>query len=186
MRSLSLSDLSLARRKAAQRLGTSNKRCWPDNSEIQAALEEEYRLFEPDTQQRVTRQLREHALAAMATFATFRPRLVGPAVTGTATLEQGISLHLFADDVREILFRLVDNGIPWREGQCQKRYSNGSRQDHPSFTFVAGEVPIELIVLPPRTRHNPPLCAIFERPERGLGRADLEDLLAQEPAPLDL
>jgi hypothetical protein len=182
MREQGLVEIDRARRKAAERLGISNRRCWPDNAEIQTALESEYRLFEPEAQQRVTTQLREQALAAMKTFADFDPRLVGQSVSGTASIEQGVRVHLFADDIRQIVFRLIDNGIPWQEGDTQQRYADGTRQAHPSFAFVAGEVPIELVVLPARARHNPPLSAISERPERGLDTRALEALLAEGSA----
>ncbi|NBC49850.1 MAG: hypothetical protein GVY22_18120 [Gammaproteobacteria bacterium] len=180
MREQGLVEPDRARRKAAQRLGIDNKRCWPDNAEIQEALESEYRLFEPEAQQHVTTRLREQALAAMKTFADFDPRLVGQSLSGTASLEQGVRVHLFADDPREIVFRLIDKGIPWQEGDAQQRYADGTRQAHPSFAFMAGEVPIELVVLPARDRQNPPLGAISERPERGLDTRAVEQLLANE------
>jgi hypothetical protein len=183
MRALALTDFSQARRKAVQRLGIANKRCWPDNAEIQAALQEEYRLFQPEAQQRIMATLQQQALAAMNAFGEFNPRLVGSAMSGTASLEQGISLHLFTDDIREIVFRLIDRNIPWQEGQCQKRYADGSRQDHPTFTFVAGEVPVELIVMPTRTRQNPPVSPITDRPERGHGLIEVEKQLTGEQKP---
>ncbi len=186
MRELGLIEFEHGRRKAVERLGIGNKRCWPDNAEIQAALEAEYRLFQPRAQHRVTTLLCEQALAAMQTFAEFEPRLVGPAVAGTASLEQGVRLHLFADDTRPILFRLIDKGIPWQAGDSQHRYADGSRQTHPTFAFVAGEVPIELVVLPAHARRSPPLSAISERPERGLDPQAVARLLSEHEAePLD-
>lgn len=170
-------ELDHARRKAVARLGVTNKRCWPDNAEIQAALEDEYRLFQPETQQQVTTALREQALAAMHTFAEFEPRLVGQSVSGTASIEQGVRLHLFADDTRPIVFRLIDKGIPWQARDSQHRYADGTRQMHPTFAFVAGEIPVELVVLPDRARRNPPLSTISERPERGLDADAVERLL---------
>jgi hypothetical protein len=175
-------ELDRARRKAATRLGVTNKRCWPDNAEIEDALLSEYRLFEPDDQRRVTATLRERALAAMRLFSEFDPRLVGQSVSGTASLDQGVRVHLFADDAREIVFRLIDRRIPWREMDCQQRYSDGSRQSHPMFTFVADGVPVELAVLPRQARHNPPLSAISERPERGLDARAVERLLSEDCA----
>lgn len=177
LREQGLRELDHARRKAVERLGVTNKRCWPDNAEIQAALENEYRLFQPETQQQVTSTLREQALAAMQTFAEFGPRLVGQSVSGTASLDQGVRLHLFADDTRPIVFRLIDKGIPWQARDRQHRYADGSRQLHPTFAFVAGEIPVELVVLPERARRNPPLSPISERPERGLDAAAVERLL---------
>ena len=46
------------------------------------------------------------------------------------------------------------------------------------FRFVAGETPIELIVLPRQALRNPPLDPVTERPERGADIAELERLIA--------
>jgi hypothetical protein len=177
MREQGLAELDRARRKAVERLGITNRRCWPDNAEIQAALENELRLFQPAAQHKVTTALREQALVAMQAFAEFEPRLVGPLASGTASLEQGLTLHLFADDTRLIVFKLIDKGIPWQESDRQHRYADGTRQLHPTFAFVAGEIPVELVVLPDRARRNPPLSAISERPERGLDADAVKRLL---------
>jgi hypothetical protein len=172
-------ELDRARRKAAARLGVTNKRCWPDNAEVQDALLSEYRLFKSEDQRRVTATLHERALAAMRVFSEFDPRLVGQSVSGIASIDQGVRVHLFADDAREIVFRLIDKGIPWRELDCQQRYADGTRQSHPMFAFVADGVPVELVVLPQQARHNPPLSAISERPERGLDARAVEQLLCE-------
>ncbi|MBK1619681.1 hypothetical protein CKO42_14770 [Lamprobacter modestohalophilus] len=185
MREQGLLALDHARRKAVERLGITNKRCWPDNAEIQAALEHEYQLFQPEAQQQVTSTLHEQALAAMQTFAEFDPRLVGQSLSGTASLDQGVRLHLFADDPRQIVFRLIDRGIPWQAHDRQHRYADGSRQMHPTFAFVAGEIPVELVVLPERARRNPPLSPISERPERGLNADAVERLLQKAADPND-
>lgn len=177
MAELGISEFDRARRKAAQRLGVADRRCWPDNEEIQEALLQHLRLFHAESQQQVTEHLRSQALAAMTAFSDFDPRLIGQAVAGTATREQGVQLQLFADDPGEILFRLVDRGIPWQERDGQFRYAGGASQMHPVLAFVAGDVPIELIVLPPLAKRNPPLSPVSERPERGLTAAELRRLM---------
>jgi len=174
-----ITDLERARRKAAQRIGISDKRCWPDNSEIEEALQQQYRLFHAESQQQAIAELRSKALAAMRTLSVFDPRLVGQTVTGTATRELGVQLHLFADDPSEIIMSLLDRGIPWEERDGQFRYAGGAAESHPILAFVAGDVPIELIVLPPRAKRNPPLSPLSERPERGLTARELEQLIAE-------
>ena len=168
-----------ARRKAAQRIGVKDRRCWPDNSEIEQALQQQNRLFHAERQQQTLAELRARALAAMRAFSLFDPRLVGQTVTGTATRAQGVQLHLFADDPAEIVLLLLERGIPWQERDVQFRYAGGPPQAHPVLTFVAGEVPIELIVLPRRAQRNPPLNPVSERPERGLGEREVERLIEE-------
>ena len=171
-------EFDRARRKAAARLGITDKRCWPDNAEINDALLEQQQLFEPDEHARSLADLRRHALSAMREFADFRPRLIGPALRGTATHEHGIELRLFADSPEEVLMALMDRRIPWQEGEAVQRYASGSVETCPVFAFVAGDIPVHLQVLPWQARRQPPLDPVSERPERGIDADELAALLA--------
>jgi hypothetical protein len=166
-----------ARRKAAERAGVGNRRCWPSNEEIQDALLQQRRLFQGERQAHELRSLREQALAAMRSFSDFMPRLVGPVLAGSADSVQGVRLHLFADSSEDVVFALLDHGIPWQERETVLRYGGGERRIHPVFGFLAGEVPFELVVLPVCAQRSPPLDPVSERPERGAGVAEIERLL---------
>lgn len=176
------SALDRARRKAAARLGVTDKRCWPDNAEINDALLEQQQLFEPDERARSLTDLRRHALSAMREFADFRPRLVGAALRGTATREHGVELRLFADSPEEVLMALMDRRIPWQEREVVQRYASGSVETCPVFAFVAGDIPVHLQVLPWQARRQPPLDTVSERPERGIDADELAALLADGTA----
>lgn len=169
-------EFDRARRKAAERTGIGDRRCWPNNEEIQEALLAHRRLFQGERATEVD-ALRRQALIAMRRFAPFHPRLVGPVLRGTADTSQGVRLHLFADAPEELVHFLVDQGIPWQEGELTLRYAGGARRAHPLFGFYAGEVPFELVVLPREARRNPPLDPVSERPERGADAAEVERLL---------
>lgn len=169
-----------ARRKAAERTGIVNRREWPTNEEIQDALLEQHRLFQSERIAADLRRLREQAVAAMGAFARFLPRLVGPVLYGTGDLRQGVRMHLFADSPEELMFTLIDQGIPWQEREEALRYSGGVRRAHPVFAFVAGEIPFTLVVLPLQGLRNPPLDPVTERPERGADREALRRMLVEE------
>lgn len=171
-------DFERARRKAAERIGHSDRRCWPSNEEIQDALLAHRRLFYGDRQVRELEHLRRQALAAMRKFAPFRPRLVGPALTGTGDAAQGVRLFLFASRPEDVVFALIDQGIPWEEREISLRYAGGVRRVHPVFGFVAGETPFALVVLPPEAQRNPPLDPVSERPDKGADVGEVERLLA--------
>ncbi|MGB5736957.1 MAG: hypothetical protein WBM40_21195 [Thiohalocapsa sp.] len=174
-------EFDRARRKAAERLGISDKRCWPDNEEIQSALLQQQRLFHDDERQRTLDDLRRHALSAMREFSAFEPRLVGQALDGTANREQGVELLLFAENPEDVALDLLNRGIPWQQRDEQFRYAGGEHLSHPVFRFMAGGIPLHLIVLPQHARRNPPLSPVSERPERGIGAAELGRLVAAEP-----
>jgi len=165
-----------ARRKAAERVGIADRRSWPGNEEIQAALLLQQRLFQGEGQEDTLRGLREQALAAMEVFADFAPRLVGPVLSGSANPTQGVRLHLFSDNP-ELVLVLLERGIPRQESEEVFRYGGGLRHTHPVFAFRAGETPFEPVVLPLRARRNPPLDAISGRPERVARAAEVARLL---------
>jgi hypothetical protein len=179
-----LAELDRARRKAADRVGVVDRRCWPKNQEIQEALLQQLRLFQRDTQPAALRHLREQALAAMRNFNGFTPRLVGPVLHGTADSSQGIRLHVFADSPEELVMTLLEQGIPWRQHDENLRFGGGVQRPRPVFTFVAGETPFELVVLPLGAMHNPPFDPVSERPEKGAGLTEVESLVSGDTAEL--
>jgi len=166
-----------ARRKVAERAGIDNKRLWPNNEEVQEALLAYRRLFWRPDQGATLLQRRGQALAAMRHFARFGPRLVGALIDAYPDPDQPVRLHLFAETVDEVVLALLNQGIPWRERQEQRRFADGTRRVMPVLTFIAGDTPVELLVLPTLARSNPPLALRDERPERGLDEAALGHLL---------
>lgn len=177
-----LSDFDRARRKAAERTGILDRRSWPANDEIQAAILTQRRLFLGEAGERELRRLRGEALRAMEAFRAFSPRVLGTALTGAGRAERGVQIFLFADCPEDVVFSLMEQRIPWQERERSFRYSNGERRVHPVLCFVAGDTPYELIVLPRQAIRNPPLDPVTERPERGADIVELERLLASEDA----
>jgi len=178
MVSQDIRDFDKARRKAAERTGISDKRLWPSNGEIEEARLQQRRLFEGEKSDQELEILREQALTAMRSLAEFTPRLVGPVLRGNADSTRGIRLHLFTDNPEEVVLALIDRGIPWKQGEALLRYGGGKRNSHPLLTFLAGQVPFELVVLPLGAMRNPPLDPASERPERGADISEVVRLLS--------
>jgi len=170
-------ELARARRKAAARAGIDDRRLWPGNEEIQEALLLQQRLFQGERREHEIKRLRRRALTAMDAFADFAPRLVGPVLSGSADPTQSVRLHLFTDNLKDVAFALLDQGIPWQEREEVFRYGGGKRRTHPVFAFLAGDTAFELVVLPTRIQRNPPLDTVNERPERGAGATEVARLL---------
>lgn len=171
-----VSDVAAARRKAAGRVGVHNHRLWPSNAEVQEALYRQQQLFSPG-QPANLRELREQALRAMRFFARFRPRLVGSVLDGTADRGSPVCLNLFADAPEEVVHMLLQQGIPWDERERVLRYGGGVRKAHPLFGFLAGNTPIELVVLPTQGLTVPPLNPVSEKSERGATYEQVQALL---------
>ncbi len=166
-----------ARRKVAERAGIADKRRWPSNEEVQEALLAYRRLFwRPEQTAAVDRQ-RQQALAAMRHFHRFRPRLIGSLATDYPDPSLPVRLLLAAEAVDEVVLELLNQGIRWRERQETRRFADGSRGFLPVLSFLAGDTPIELLVLPRTARSNPPLDPMDDRPERGLDEVGVTALL---------
>jgi len=178
----SVVDVETARRKAAARAGVRDKRLWPTPVEVQEAVSMQQRLFRPQQHDRL-RELREEALQAMESFRSFHPRLIGPVLDGSADEGTRISLHLFAEDPMEVVHSLLERHIPWNDRERTLVYGGGRRARRPAFSFMAGDKELELIVLPPDSRREPPLNPVTERPDRGAGIAELKKLLDATPDP---
>lgn len=172
-----IAEFDRARVKAAQRVGIGDRRCWPSNEEIQEALLAHQRLFQGERREEELRHLRAQAVEAMMTLSRFAPRLVGPVLTGTGGKVIGVRLHLFADNAEDVVFALMDQGIPWQEREVTLRYAGGVRRAHPILAFFAGETPFELVILPRVAARNPPLDSVSERPERGADIIEVQRLL---------
>jgi hypothetical protein len=173
-------EFERAKRKAAERTGIVDRRCWPRNDEIQEALTVQRHLFERDAQDTELRELRQHAFEAMRMFAAFEPRLVGQLLSDTVVKWRGVRLHLHAENPEDVVLELLNRQIPWTQRESVLRYPDGDQRSHPTLSFVAGDTSIELIVLPVHARRRPPLSALTERPERGLDLQGVRELLESD------
>ncbi|EGV17999.1 glutathione S-transferase family protein [Thiocapsa marina] len=173
-----LDDFDRARRKAAERIGVQDRRHWPTNEAVQDAVLAQRRLFMGGADEDELRDLRVAALQAMEQLDAFAPRLIGGALSGALGSGSGIELLLFADRAEDVIFTLLDLRIPWRGAERTLRYPDGLRCAHPAFRFVAGDIHVELIVLPRRALRNPPLDPVTERVQRGADREEVARLVA--------
>ncbi|MES9868453.1 MAG: hypothetical protein ABW089_04815 [Sedimenticola sp.] len=171
-------DYHSARQKAARRLGYSNNRLLPDNNEIEMALQRHQSIFSLSGQTDTLGRLRRLAAEAMESLQAFSPRLVGPVLSGTASSNSPIQLHLFPETPEDVMFHLMEKNIPWVEREVQLKFSNGSRERRPVLRFLAGDTDIELYILKPAEQRNPPLGKIDERPEKGAPLSRLLELIA--------
>lgn len=171
-------EFERARRKAAERLDVADKRRWPANDEIELALLEYRRLFQGEAHRSQLIHLREQALEAMRMLREFNPRLVGPALSGTADINHGVDLYLFAPNPEDVILVLMERNIPWQQREEMLRYGGGARREHPVLHFVAGDTPFRLWILPEQALRNPPMDPVTDQPERGAGLSELKKLLA--------
>jgi hypothetical protein len=146
-------EYDLARRKAARRLGVAASRSAPRDEEIDAALREYQRIYNPESQADTLLRLRRLAAEAMKFLAPFAPLLCGSVWDGTAGRHSAITLHLFTDESEAVQFRLADAGIPFEESE-HILFDKGRPQRLPAFAFYADGVRIELLLFDERKKYR--------------------------------
>ncbi|HLF12352.1 MAG TPA: hypothetical protein VJA26_14180 [Gammaproteobacteria bacterium] len=172
-----IEDFRAAKRKAAERFGVHSAGALPSNAQIQASLEERLRIFEPDAHDHRLAQLRRLAVEVMEYLAPFQPRLAGSVLTGSATINSPIELHVFTDSPELVAAMLEKRGIGARDTQRRYRFGGQRTADVPGFSFArAGEV-IQIMTFPENGAREAPLSPIDQRPMRRAGRAEVLALL---------
>lgn len=173
-------DFHQAKLKAAQRLGIHDDASLPRNREIEEALREYQRLFQSDSQSGELRRRREAALRALAFFAPFDARLVGPVLDGTADSNSPVHLQLYTDDAEAVPRFLDDHRIPAETRSRRIRLDRERALDCPVWLFSAEELSFDLTVLPHAALRQAPLSSIDEKPMRRASASQLQALLVEE------
>jgi len=174
-----LRDYHQAKLKAAQRLGILDDASLPRNREIEDALREHQRLFQPDSIDALHSR-RKAALRALEFFQPFDPRLVGPVLGGTADVHSPVELQLFSDDPDAVARFLEQHGIPAEPGGRRLRLDRERSGDFPLWRFHAEDVAFELTVLPCVHVRQAPLSTIDGKPMPRASAAQLRQLLVDE------
>jgi len=174
-----LPDYQAAKRKAAQHLGAPDTRNLPSNQEIEQALVDYQRLFQADSQPLRLRHLRTVALEAMRFLAPFGPRLVGPVLAGTANGNAEVQLHLYASAPEEVALFLMEQDVPYQEGERRLRFGRDRYLMLPTYRFVAGDTPVELVVFSVDGQRETPRSPVDGGPMQRASIPAVEALLAE-------
>jgi hypothetical protein len=177
-------DYGFAKRKAAERFGVTDLAVLPKNTEIEEALAEHQRLFEPEAHASELVQMRGIAVEAMRLLAEFEPRLVGPLLTGTATAHNDITLHLFADTPEAVAVRLMDRGIPHEVAERRFRTRQDEIEAYPAVRFTAGTHEVDATIFPRDGIRQSPPGPVDGKPMRRASLQEVQQLLVKGAAPL--
>ena len=174
-----IDNYHVAKRKAAERLRLNERHVMPGNDEVEAAVGEYQRLFRGNNQSRELERLRRGALQAMRFLERFSPRLVGSVLSGTADVYSEVCLHLFSEPTEAVGVFLMDRCIPFELAERRLRVAADEQRVFPAYRFVAGEVPIELVVFDRDTQRHPPLSPVDGKPMRRANVATVTALVEE-------
>ena len=156
-------DYGVAKRKALERLRLPRGTPLPRNQDIEDALLAHQRLFGGDEPLLLLTRLREAALGAMQELSHFQPKLVGALLAGVVDSNTVVTLHLFAESIEEVVWALMERRIDHRNSEHLLRMSTGEVERIPGFSFIAGDVPMELLVFSGRSRRHTPVNGVDGR-----------------------
>ena len=153
-------DYGIAKRKALVRLRLPRGTPLPRNQDIEDALRAHQRLFAGEERVSSLQRLRKAALEAMHELQQFQPKLVGAVLNGLVDNNTVVTLHLFADAIEDVAWWLMERSIDHRNSEHLVRMSTGEMERIPGFSFIAGDVPMELLVFSGRSRRHTPIDSL--------------------------
>lgn len=169
-----IEDYRVAKIKAAERLGMSERGSLPGNTEIEKAVSEHLLLFGRESHIDLLRVLRRAALSAMEMLAPFTPRLVGPVLHGTASANSAVHLHVFADSAESVAICLQERSVQYRPFDRRLKSRRDRAETFAAFRFTQGESAIEATVFPVDGVRQAPISPVDGKPMR---RADFNAIL---------
>jgi hypothetical protein len=171
-----------AKKKAAERMGVSERLALPSNVEVKDALYRYIDLYGGVAHRENLRELRETAARAMHLLDRFAPRLVGSVLDGTAGRHSRIALHVFAESSEALILFFLERSIPFSQEQRQIRWFNGGHRVLEVVVTEFEDRSVELSVFEPVHLRQAPPSPIDGRPQRRATLAELELLLAERSA----
>lgn len=112
-----VTDMALAKKKAARQLGVESQTDWPDDGEVEAELRLYRALYQSDGHAGLLCALRETARDVMRLLSPFRPYLTGSVLDGTAGEHSDIDVQVFVDSAKEVEIFLLDRGVDFEHAQ---------------------------------------------------------------------
>ena len=170
-------DYRLAKTKAAERLGMSDRGSLPRNGEIEEAVAEHLQLFRHDTHSPLLQSLRSAALSAMRLLSPFTPRLVGPVLAGTAGEHSAVNLHVFSDSAEQVALLLQDGGIAYKPFERRYKSRRGRSETYAAFSFLHRNSTIEATVFPFDGIRQAPMSPVDGKPMRRADLAKVQEML---------
>lgn len=167
-----------AKKKAAERIGVSQRLALPSNIEVQEALQNYQRLYGGQQHSNNLEHLRQVAISVMNSLQDYSPRLVGSVLDGTAGRHSRIAMHVFCDAPEDLVVDLLDKGKHFDQEQRQIRWHDGSHKTVPVLVIEANGTEVELAVFSRIDLRQAPPSPLDGRPQHRANLYEVECLLA--------
>ena len=170
-------DFGLAKKKAAERLGLTDRGSLPGNAEIELAVTEHLQLFAGESHSDLLQTMRQAALSAMEILSPFEPRLVGPVLNGTADANSAVNLHVFADSVESVAHALDLRGLNYKPYERRLKSRRDRAETYAGFEFHHGEAAVQATVFPVDGIRQAPISPVDGKPMKRADEKAVRELL---------
>lgn len=166
-----------AKKKAAERIGVSQRLALPSNVQVQEALQDYQRLYGGQEHTSNLEHLRLVAVSVMNSLHEYSPRLVGSVLDGTAGKHSRVAVHVFCDAPEELVVNLLDRGKPFHQEQRQIRWHDGGHRTLPILVIEENGTEVELTVFDRIDLRQAPPSPLDGKPQHRATLQEVECLL---------
>lgn len=165
-----------AKKKAALRIGVSERLALPSNLEVHEALIAYLELYGGEAHRQNLNKMRNVAADVMRFLNAMPSRLVGAVLDGTAGPHARITLHVFCDSSESLVHHLMNHNTPFRQEQRQIRMQGHEHRTLPLIVIEHGAYTIEMMIFDEIQLRQAPPCPIDGKPQKRATLAEVEQL----------
>ena len=143
-----IKDYLFAKKKAAKSLGLNENVNLPTNSQIDKAIDDFNKIFNPNIDIEFLQQFKTQALEVMNIFKNFKPHLMNQLSQGIIPKFPEIKINLFADNLKDVEYVLLNSELSYdfKEVKMNAKGGKHSVKSIPTIYLENLSIPAEIKV----------------------------------------
>ena len=143
-----IKDYLFAKKKAAKSLGLNENVNLPTNSQIDKAIDDFNKIFNPNIDIEFLQQFKTQALEVMNIFKNFKPHLMNQLSQGIIPKFPEIKINLFADNLKDVEYVLLNSELSYDFKEVKMNIKEGkpSIKSIPTIYLDNLSIPAEIKV----------------------------------------
>ena len=143
-----IKDYLYAKKKAAKSLGINENANLQTNSQIDKAIDEFNKIFNPNIDIEFLQQFKTQALEVMSIFKNFKPHLMDKLSQGIIPKFHEIKINLFADNLKDVEYVLLNSELSYdfKEVKMNAKGGKHSVKSIPTIYLENLSIPAEIKV----------------------------------------
>ena len=143
-----IKDYLFAKKKAAKSLGLNENVSLPTNSQIDKAIDDFNKIFNPNIDIEFLQQFKTQALEVMNIFKNFKPHLMNQLSQGIIPKFPEIKINLFADNLKDVEYVLLNSELSYDFKEVKMNIKGGkpSIKSIPTIYLDNLSIPAEIKV----------------------------------------